>query len=361
MTTLRVNLSMIGAIVEKKKRFRLFDSQREGKGIRPEDVIREPNLKKFFIILKENIFERFLYLNVVMIIGNLPLVFLFLALAGIGAEHFPAPTTDLFAPLHSLSLSEGLDPASLALIAIAGGQSAKTVYSTLSYVFFGISALALFTWGPVCVATTYVLRNICWGRPVFFWSDMFDTIKKNLRQALPYGMLDLALLIVIPFNIYNLLTSNGSSPLSGLFLWMNIAIGIVYFVMRFYIYLQMVSFDLSIAKILKNSLRFVLIGFKRNLMALLGMICVIGILVLFFFGFGGYLIAIPFALLLLCVFSLCSFMAVYAAWFKILDIMVSPEDRDPYHSDAVADDTDASDTGTGTMTAPESTFDSPSK
>ena len=52
--------------------------------------------------------------------------------------------------------------------------------------------------------------------------------------------------------------------------WGICALSILYFFMRFYIYLLLVTFDLSIRKILKNALIFTMLGIKRNLMGFLG-------------------------------------------------------------------------------------------
>ena len=55
------------------------------------------------------------------------------------------------------------------------------------------------------------------------------------------------------------------------------ALCIIYFFMRFYIYLMLVTFDIKIKKIFKNALIFSVLGVGRNLMSLLGIAVLIGL------------------------------------------------------------------------------------
>ena len=90
--------------------------------------------------------------------------------------------------------------------------------------------------------------------------------------------------------------------------------------MHFYMYQLLVTFKLSIFKILKNSFIFSLIGIKRNIVALLGIAAVVGINILvyiYFLPLGGLL---PFFLTI----ALCSFIGTFAAYPNIKKIMIDP-------------------------------------
>ena len=86
----------------------------------------------------------------------------------------------------------------------------------------------------------------------------------------------------------------------------------------------MVTFKLTVFKIFKNSLIFALIGFKRNIMALLGVILLIFIEILLLLGTGGMLLPLAVAAPLAILFSTFSFMKIYASYFKIKSIMIDP-------------------------------------
>ena len=86
----------------------------------------------------------------------------------------------------------------------------------------------------------------------------------------------------------------------------------------------MITFDLKVGKLIKNSLIFALLGFKRNILAFLGLIIMLLIMFIMIFGIGGALLPIGIAIPLVILFSGASFMADFAAWFKIHDVMIAP-------------------------------------
>ena len=96
------------------------------------------------------------------------------------------------------------------------------------------------------------------------------------------------------------------------------ALAIIYFIMRFYIYLLLVTFDMKTFKIIKNSFIFSILGIKRNIMALLGIILVVvihALMIWFLISTPlGFTMILPFVYIL----ALTAFMSAYAA-FPIID------------------------------------------
>lgn len=86
----------------------------------------------------------------------------------------------------------------------------------------------------------------------------------------------------------------------------------------------MVTFNLTVFKILKNSLIFSLLGFKRNLVALIGIVICMLIEIMCIIGAGGILLPFGIALPFLILLSAFSYMKVYAAYFKIKEVMIDP-------------------------------------
>ena len=102
------------------------------------------------------------------------------------------------------------------------------------------------------------------------------------------------------------------------------AIAIIYVMMKFYTYTLMVTFDLSIFKILKNSLIFTVLGIKRNILALLGIVLLIVahlLLVWFLLPVG---ITIPIILPFVYIMAVLGFMAIYASYPIIDKHMIEP-------------------------------------
>lgn len=315
-------------MADNKGRLRLFNSQREGRGVSKKDANLPPNMKKFWLLYKDNFFGRFVSINLMMIIGNFPVIFLIMAVAGVGQGEYASPSDHMFSIFQGVMHGSGETSLSnLAWLGMGGMQITSNANTFWSYLFWGLGALTVFTWGLVSVGVAYILRNIASGRPVFLLSDFFDAIRNNFKQGFIFGIIDAIIFCIIPYNIYTMLQSGGTFMTSMLF-WMNIVLYLAFLIMRWYVYLQIVSFDLPLFKMVKNAMYFILLGFKRNVMALLGSALLIGISAFFLFALGGRLIVITLAIPGLILFSNSAFMHIYAAWYKIDEIMVIKGDEE---------------------------------
>ncbi len=309
----------------KRKRFRLFDTQREGPGLDTPEAPITPDLKGFFRSFKRN-FMRLVRVNLFTLIGNFPVLFALLGLSGLFKIGYMTPVSGYFADLRALWLLGGADPATMALVGAVGVQIPNSAMTTTSYVLLGLSLLTFLTFGLVKVGTTYIIRALVRNEPTFMIADFFYAVKRNKKQGFFMGLLDLFLLLLVPVNIFILLESTGNFFNSIVF-WMNVIIALIYLCMRPYIYLQMITFDLSIAKIIKNALIFSLLGIKRNLMALLGVALLVLLMVFLIFGLGGALLPLGLAMIFI-LFSAGSFMHAFAAWHKLEEIMIAPLEDD---------------------------------
>ena len=146
----------------KKKRFKLFDTQREGKGVSKEDANLPPRLKKFFILYRRD-FGRLLSVNILMVLGNFPLLFLIVALSGVLNIEFATHASQSYTAFAGIFADQGMSAPLLALGGIIGAPTLGTIYTTPAYIFMGIGALSIFTFGLVNVGTTYLLRNMVMG------------------------------------------------------------------------------------------------------------------------------------------------------------------------------------------------------
>ena len=307
--------------MEKNKKFKPFNIQRDGRGISKKEILSESGLKRFFITYGNN-FGKIFYVNIFMVLGNFPLIFLIATLSGVTKNETLLPFSDLFQNLSFMfGSSSEPTPFGMMLYSLEGLQNVIRVDTAWTYVFYGLSALTLFTFGVVNVGTAYILRNIAMGEPVCVWSDFWYAVNRNWKQALPFGVFDLIVNGVLIFNIANMVVSE-QMFFTSMMLWCNVIVFLLYFVMRYYIYIQMVTFDLKIHKILKNSLIFALIGFKRNILPLLSITVLLTFEVMFFMVTALQPVAVAAPLLIL--FSSFAYMKVYAAYFKIKEIMIDP-------------------------------------
>lgn len=322
--------------IKNNKRFKLSIA-RDGKGLSKKPENRS-GFKRFFRTLFDN-FGKIVSVNIFMVLGNFPAIFLIAVFSGYTKIPALIPMTDVFQNLDGIIAADGITPFKMTLYAVEGLQNNILVSTPLTYVFFALGALLLFTFGLVNVGTAYILRNIAMGEPVFVWSDFWYAIKRNWRQALPFGALDVLINTLLIYNIYTL--SVGVDFMASMLFWSNIIIFVLYFCMRFYIYVQMLTFKLSVFKILKNSLIFSLLGFKRNILAVLGVAFGLLLELALLFGFGGILMPFAIAAPLAVLFSVFAYMKVYAAYFKIEEIMITPYKKE--HPELYPENDDASD------------------
>ncbi|MBR5323064.1 MAG: DUF624 domain-containing protein [Clostridia bacterium] len=311
---------------KRKKRVSLFRYSLDGKGV-PKDVNEPRNFKFFFKLLWRNM-NRLLSVNMLLVFSNFPILFTLFAVSGNLNTTSYSPVSSLFGPIYGATKISGeISPLTIALKSVLGIQVEISVPTVATYIFYGIGLLTLFTFGLSMVGSTYIVRNIVKGEPIFFMQDYFYVIKRNWKQALIFGVIDIALLFLIFYDII-FFAANASTYLMSLMLYFTVAIGIIYFVMRYYIYTIMLTFKLNLYKILKNSLLFSLIGFKRNFVGTLG------IAVLIFFSYGLLMTFPPLGALLpfIITISIGQFIAIYTSWPKIYSIMIEPyeqEDNSP--------------------------------
>lgn len=90
----------------------------------------------------------------------------------------------------------------------------------------------------------------------------------------------------------------------------------------------MVTFDMKLFKMIKNALIFTLLGLKRNAVAFLGCLIFAVFEILFLFGSGGILLPLAIAAPLAIMFSLMAYMKVYAAYFRIKEVIIDPYKED---------------------------------
>ena len=123
-------------------------------------------------------------------------------------------------------------------------------------------------------------------------------------------------------------TAKPRSFMEKVFFYACVFLIFIYGFMRNYMYLIMVTFKLSIFKILKNSFIFAFLGIKRNLAALAGilLVCFINVYIFVYLPFVG--LTLP----LIITTSTVFFIGAYAAYPVIKKYMISPyyKDEDVY-------------------------------
>lgn len=292
---------------------------KDGKGVY-EDEDRKPTFLFFFKLLWRK-FPQLVRLNLMLLVQVIPIIVLvYVYFAG---TKTPTATSLLYAPLYGMSQisnSSGIT----ALLDINSVQMGIPVFSPAVVIVMLVLVLLLaLTFGWVNTGAAYVLRGLFRGDPVFIWSDFFYAIKRNLKQAFFLGLMDFIFTFVLVVDFISLYGRTGSY-LNDVMYFMIFAISIIYIVMKFYIYQLLITFDLKTLKILKNALIFTVLGIKRNLLALLGLLLVLVLNILLIVAFLSIGISIPLVLPFFYVMALVGFIATYAAYPVIDKYMIAP-------------------------------------
>ncbi len=149
---------------------------------------------------------------------------------------------------------------------------------------FLLTGLPIITRGLADVGLTKITRNFAREKHAFVREDFFETIKRNWKQALSVGIINLVVMTVLVFNVgYYFL---GMFPeLLGLFgadvsdatvmkpqIFDYIVIGVtafgllVFTWMKYYIPLMIVTFKFNNKALYMNAFKFAVVGLKQNLL-----------------------------------------------------------------------------------------------
>lgn len=158
----------------------------------------------------------------------------------------------------------------------------KLIIANLLYV---LVSLPIVTRGLAEAGLTFVTRNYVREKHVFLPADFFDTIKKNWKAALGVGLLDVVVSVLLAYDLWffggNLLHAEEFSVMTMLMTAAVMMVCILVTFARYYVYIQMITFRLTVKQVLKNSLLLAFAGLKRNIVVSLlllivyaGLVCI---------------------------------------------------------------------------------------
>ena len=239
---------------------------RDGPGVSKDEKPFVPNLISMPKFYFRN-FSRILSLNFLMLpILIIPLILVYMFLI---APTTPSETSVLYSTLYGSYLM-GESSVWSSLLGVYGIQLNLPTFSpAVIWIMLGLGLLLAIIWGWINVGATYCTRNMLKGDPVFITSDFFYAIKRNFWSGLLLGLIDFGIIAILIYDFVYFSQIGGTFTVD--FLYFAICgLCVIYFFMRNYIYLMLVTFDIKIKKIFKNALIFSMLGIGRNLMSVLG-------------------------------------------------------------------------------------------
>lgn len=150
----------------------------------------------------------------------------------------------------------------------------------INLIYF-LFCIPIVTFGPATAAMTTLMRNIYLQRPQFIFHDFWEAFKKNFKKSLVIGIVDVIAICLAVYS-YFFYTLNMEYNDSIWFMYaLTMAAEVIFLMMNFFIYPQIVALNLGMPAILKNSLILAFVNIKGNLVSLAGFI-VYALLFLFF-------------------------------------------------------------------------------
>ena len=311
-------------------KFKLFN-----RDVEPEELELEedttPTVKYYFKLLWRKL-VRLISINLFGVFQFIPLVVAYFVF--FWADTTPSVSADcLNFPLMNGIATLDPTPGNQILLTLCSPQYNIPVASWgLNIAYISLLLVFAVTFGWFNVGFTYLMRELINGRPVFILSDLKHAIKKNAKQGFWLGLMDFAIIYILYTNLTSLSGGTMAGFVGDVSYVANLAIAIIYAIMRFYIYLMAITFDMKITKIIKNALIFVMLGIKRNLLAILWIAVLVGVNLLVL----NWLLPLGLIMPLFYIVSLPMFTTAYAAYPVIQRYMIDPS---PYAKTA-SDETD---------------------
>ncbi len=302
--------------MENKQKRRFFFRNTDRPDALAED--KTPNLLYFFKLLGRNA-GKLMSLNLMMAVLYLPII------AMVVLYFFGATSATISEPLNAPVLGALIAKTTPLGTVFAGMNSVPLhmPYFTLGkkIAYLVLILFTAVTWGWQNVGATYNLRSLVRGDSCFLFSDYFYAVRKNLKQGFFFGLLDFAINFLLIFDFFYFSALSGQLFFGVMYFFFAVLF-ILYTFMRFYLYHMMVTFDLSIRKLLKNALIFAVIGIKRNIVAGLGLLLVIVLNLALIIPLLGVGFSLPIILPIFYFPALSGFIAAYAAWPNIRRYMI---------------------------------------
>lgn len=191
---------------------------------------------------------------------------------------------------------------------------------SLNFIYV-LCCIPIITIGPATAGITKVLKNYSIDKNAYVWSDFKDTFKKNFLRALPIGIIDIIAYagVFIGSKMYPDLAEALNNNLFYLLFVVTLSVGVMFTIMNFYMYLMLVSTDLSMKNIVKNSLALTFLAPKQNILTLFIMVALVFLFI--------FLISINLQFLFLLPFmpaTLIGFIVCYNCYPVIQKYVINP-------------------------------------
>ena len=184
---------------------------------------------------------------------------------------------------------------------------------------FTIVSFPIFTLGLAQAGLTYICRSAARDQHCFAADDFFDTIKKNWKQALLSGIIDIIIFAILGFDIVYAYSAMAESMtfLNQAYFGISVVLTLIYWFSTFYRPFMIITFKMKLSEIFKNSFIFAMSSLGTNLVIALShaILLILGFFLVYMLGYIGGVIVLMVYFLLYPAFS------IYLQQFSIFPII----------------------------------------
>ncbi|MBQ9467488.1 MAG: YesL family protein [Clostridia bacterium] len=294
-----------------------------------KDVVKM-NFKGFFILFFRK-FNTLVWTNILFVVSNFPVFFGLTLFVGAINDLSLTPQHLSFSNIYGALAGKSADPLSSVWFAVSSSPIVENEFNKpLLILFIALTCLVLFTFGFSNVGSAYLMRSAIRRKPIFLVKDYFGAIRRNWKQGLLLGIFDLVFAAITVFDVMVFFRNYSYGFFYVIAFFFTLGVALIYLCARPYMYLLCITFDLPFFKLIKNSVIFAFLGFKRNILAIIGQAFMI--YVIFLLISSGLLAALGVVLPIILYFGVAMFMSYYAAYKVVDKNMIEPyydEDGNP--------------------------------
>ena len=296
---------------------------RSGKGISKSQVKKDKKMGSgYFFCLFRTRLGKISATNLIFTLCNIPIILFLIGITGMFDPEVAAPASPLYSQIYGMEMAGESSTVLSSLQGMLGFGTSVSVVSKTSEILMYTAVLLVVTFGLSTVGMCYNFRSIVRGEPISSWSDFFPVIKKNFGIGLLISVLDAFMIVFI---VYDLMAYHAGASASGSLLSLSsfyivLFFGLIYFVMRYYIYLITITFDIKFKKMLKNALYMTLLGWKRSLACIFSSAAIIFLNYLIYKAMPHFGIVLPFV----ATIGIVGFIGVYCTYPVIDEYMIKP-------------------------------------
>ena len=202
---------------------------------------------------------------------------------------------------------------------------------------YGLISLPVLTNGLASAGLTNVTRNIARDKHSFGVSDLWDTVKKNWKQALPARIIKLAVYALLVWDVW-FFNFRCEGIMATIGLGISLCMLFIFTVMDYFVWTLIITFKFSLKQIYRNSFKFVFINMKMNLL------CFFSILLVYAANVGILLLLSSYAIMVIT-FEVLLYILLFPSFrFLLVQFCTFPSIKkciiDPYYRDHPDEDLD---------------------